>query len=171
MHRELSPGGHFLLLLGGVNGRPGVMGLYTGSGGVLKARLVGLDRSSEASKYDAVAAVDWTALMWAKHNGYRSFDLGGIQSASLTALEAADVVVDRARIPSPDRYKLRFGATVHRYPQPVELIPSSIIRLGYDLSRRSATGRQLRARARNMARDGAWRSRPMAALQGARRAQ
>jgi lipid II:glycine glycyltransferase (peptidoglycan interpeptide bridge formation enzyme) len=158
LHRELSPGGHFLLLIGEVNGHPGAMGVYTGNGGVLKSRLVGLDRSSEAARFDTVAAIDWAALTWAKRNGYRWFDFAGISPASLVALES-NGPRDLARIPGPDRYKLRFGGVLYRYPEPVELIASPLLRLGYDLSRRSSAGRDLVSRARYWARDGTWHQR------------
>jgi lipid II:glycine glycyltransferase (peptidoglycan interpeptide bridge formation enzyme) len=154
MHRELSPGGHFLLLIGEVHGCPGVMGVYTGSGGILKARLVGLDRSSEAARYDAVAAVDWAALTWAKRNGYRWFDFSGISPVSVRALESGRPT-DFDLLPGPDRYKLRFGGVPFRYPQPVELIASPIIRLSYDLVRRSRTGRKVLNEIKAWARIGA----------------
>jgi lipid II:glycine glycyltransferase (peptidoglycan interpeptide bridge formation enzyme) len=160
MHRALSPDGHFLLLIGEVHERPAVMGVYTGIGGVLKARVVGLDRSSEAARYDAVAAVDWAALTWAKRNGYRWFDFGGISQAGMSVLESDPP--DLGPLPGPDRYKLRFGGTLYRYPQPVELVASPMVRLAYDLSRRSRAGRDLVARARYWARAGTWRHRTSA---------
>jgi hypothetical protein len=142
MHRELSPRGHSLLLIAEVHGCPGAMGLYTGSGGVLKARLVGLDRSGEAPRLDIVAALDWCALTWGKRQGYRWFDFAGISPASMSALES-DGPTDLAQLPGPDRYKLRFGGVPYRYPQPVELMSPPVIRAGYDFLRRSNTGRGL----------------------------
>jgi lipid II:glycine glycyltransferase (peptidoglycan interpeptide bridge formation enzyme) len=132
------------------------MGLYTGSGGVLKARLVGLDRSGEAARYDIVAALDWAALNWGKQQGYRWFDFAGISPASARVLES-DGAANFDVLPGPDRYKLRFGGLLYRYPRPVELIASPIVRLGYDLSRHSVAGRDLMVRVRYWARVGTWR--------------
>jgi lipid II:glycine glycyltransferase (peptidoglycan interpeptide bridge formation enzyme) len=154
MYRELATGDHVLLLIGEVHGRPGAMGLYTGIGGVLKSRLVGLDRSSEAARYDTVAAVDWRALSWAKQNGYRWFDFSGVSPASLDGR----VPAGRDLVSGPDRYKLRFGGVPYGYPQPVELIASRIVRRGYDVVRRSSSGREMVSALRDRARTGPSRS-------------
>jgi hypothetical protein len=50
---------------------------------------------------------------------------------------------DLDALSGPDWYKARFGGQVFRYPSPVELIPSPIVRVSYDLGRRSAVGRKL----------------------------
>ena len=150
MYRELSTGGHVLLLIGEVQGRPGVMGLYTGIGGVLKSRLVGLDRSSEAARYDTVAAVDWRALSWAKQHGYRWFDFAGASPALLDG----PVPAGRDHLSGPDRYKLRFGGVPYSYPRPVELIAPAIVRRGYDVARRSPAGRAMVNGIRGWARAG-----------------
>jgi lipid II:glycine glycyltransferase (peptidoglycan interpeptide bridge formation enzyme) len=160
MYRELAPAGHLVVFIGEASGRPVAMMLLTGCGAVLKTRLVGLDRSDEARRLNVPAAVDWTAMKWAKHNGYLWFDFGGLLPSSVPALLTGGPV-DMDALAGPDRYKARFGGQVFRYPPPVELIPSPVVRASYDLARRSPAGRKLVAWAQRMARSGAaTRTRP-----------
>ena len=156
MDRELSPSGHFFVLIGEVDGQPGAMGAYTGNGAVLKARLVGLDRTARAARLDVVAAVDWHALTWAKRNGYRWFDFSGLGAQSLAALESPGRA-DLGRLPGPDRYKLRFGGEPFRYPQPVERVSPPAFQITIDLLRRSDGGQRVMEFARGWARTGSWR--------------
>jgi lipid II:glycine glycyltransferase (peptidoglycan interpeptide bridge formation enzyme) len=142
MYRELAPAGHLVLFVGEVAGRPVAMTVFTACGTVLKVRLLGLDRSDEGRRLNVPAAVYWAAMKWAKELGYRWFDFGGVLPASVPALLSGG----RANLDGlsgPDRYKARLGGQVFRYPQPVEMISSPIVRAGYDLARRSAAGRHI----------------------------
>ncbi len=142
MYRELAPAGHLVAFVGEVGGRPVAMAMFTSCGTVLKLRLVGLHRSEEERRLYVAAAVYWTAMRWAKENGYRWFDFGGVLPSSVPALMSGRRE-DLERVSGPDWYKARFGGTAFRYPQPVELIPSRMVRVGYDLARRSTAGREL----------------------------
>ncbi len=153
MWRELSPGGHVVSFIGQVHSRPVAMLLLTGCGDVLRARLVGLDRSSEARHLNVPAAVNWSAMLWAKRNGYHWFDLGGVLETSVPVL-LSEGGVDLDALAGMDRYKLRFGGQHFRYPPPVELIASPLVRAGYDLVRRSSAGRTVLARTKQVARAG-----------------
>lgn len=153
MHRELSPGGHIAVFIGEAAGRPVAMDVLTGCGETVKVRLVGLDRLSEAVRLNVPGAIRWAAMRWARENGYRWFDFGGLRESSMRALEAVGPP-DLEAIDGPDRYKVRFGGVPYRYPQPVELISSTAVRVGYDLVRRSGRGRRLLARAQRATRAG-----------------
>lgn len=153
MYRELHPTGDLLVLIGEVAGRPVATGLYSTAGPVMKGRLVGFDRDGEAAKLNVPAALDWTAILWGKAQGFRWFDQGGL-SETATALVLAGGEFDMDRLAGPDQYKLKFGGTPVRFPEPLELIPSSIVRLVYDLARRSTGGRALVHRAKRIARTG-----------------
>lgn len=155
MDRELSPSGSFFVLIGEVDGQPGAMGAYTGNGTVLKARLVGLDRTTRAARLEVVAALDWHALIWAKRNGYRWFDFSGVGAQSAAALESG-CEADLALVPGADRYKLRFGGEPFHYPQPVERIPSPALQITIALLRRSDGGQRVMEFARRWARTGSW---------------
>ena len=61
--------------------------LLTGCGGVLKGRLTGMDRDSAAGRLRVSAAVRWETIRWAKANGYRWFDFGGITDTAMSTLE------------------------------------------------------------------------------------
>ncbi len=142
MYRELAPAGHLVVFVGEVAGRPVAMAVFTACGTVLKLRLVGLHRSDEERRLYVAAAVYWGAMKWAKANGYRWFDFGGVLPTSVPALMSGRRA-DLDALSGPDWYKARFGGRAFRYPQPVELIPSPIVRTGYDLARRSAAGRHI----------------------------
>ena len=159
MYRELGPTGNVVAFIGEAAGRPLAMTLFTGCGEVLKLRLVGLDRSDEGVQLNVPAAIYWTAIRWAKANGYRWFDFGGLLPSSVSVLLSGRPV-DVGALPGPDRYKLRFGGQAFRYPTPVELIASPVLRAAYDLARGSRSGRLLIRWAKQTARAGAAVRRP-----------
>jgi lipid II:glycine glycyltransferase (peptidoglycan interpeptide bridge formation enzyme) len=139
-YRELAPGGHAVLFVGEVHGRPVAADLLTGCGGILKGRLGGFDRAGDAGKLSVPAAVRWEAIRWAKHEGYRWFDFGGIDTTMLRDLLAG--VSDDQQWPSADRSKLSFGGGPYAYPPKVERIESWAARRAYDAARRSRMGRR-----------------------------
>lgn len=153
MHRELAADEHLLSFVGEVEGRPVAMSLLTGCGSVLRARLVGLDRDDEAARLNVSAAVYWTAMRWAKEQGYSWFDFGGLLPSSVPALLGPDAprLDDLA---GPDRYKIRFGGEPFLFPPPLELIPSTAVRRAYDVARGSTAGSRLLDAAQRMARAG-----------------
>ena len=62
-YRELTAGGHLVLLLGELSGAPVTAELLIGSGGVLKSRITGMDRSSrKAGKPNGASALIWAAI-------------------------------------------------------------------------------------------------------------
>ena len=154
MYRELGPTGNVVAFVGEAAGRPLAMTLFTGCGEVLKVRLVGLDRSDEGVQLNVPAAVYWTAIRWAKANGYRWFDFGGLLPSSVPVLLSGQPV-DVGALPGPDRYKVRFGGQAFRYPTAVELITPPVLRAAYDLARGSRGGRLLIRRVKHLARAGA----------------
>jgi lipid II:glycine glycyltransferase (peptidoglycan interpeptide bridge formation enzyme) len=154
MHRELAPAGHLVGFVGEAAGRPVAMLLLTGCGGVVRRRLVGFDRSEDVRPLNVPAAVDWTAIRWAKENGYRWYDFVGVHERSLPLLLAGSPADIRA-LAGPDQYKARFGGQVFTYPPPVEMIRPAAVRIAYDLARRTTAGRAVVDRAKLIARTGA----------------
>jgi hypothetical protein len=153
MYQELSPGGHLQLFVAEVGGRPEAMQLHTSCGGVLRARLFGLDRTGEGARLNLAAAIDWTAIREGKRTGHSSLDLMGVSPQTLAAFEGPGGV-DRGAVRGPDSYKLRLGATPLRFPQAVELISPAVLRGGYDLVRRSTAGRRVLGEVRRRVRLG-----------------
>ncbi len=158
MYQELSPGGHLLILVAEVGGRPGAMQVHTSCGGVLRTRLFGLDRTGEGARLNIGAAIDWTAIRWGKQTGHSSLDLMGVSPQTLAALEEPGGI-DHGALRGPDAYKLRLGATPFRLPLAVELISPPVLRGGYDLVRRSTAGRRVLGQVQRMVRLGTGRGR------------
>jgi lipid II:glycine glycyltransferase (peptidoglycan interpeptide bridge formation enzyme) len=149
LYRVLAPGGHVALFIGEVHGTPMAAELYTACSGMLRLRLRGLDRSGQAARLSVPAAITWEAMRWAKAQGLQWFDFGGLRAATLRALLDGQTTAEQ---PSVDRFKTSFGGTPYRYPQPVEMIHSRMLRATYDLTRQWPAGRQLITRATRLAR-------------------
>ncbi|MDQ2880789.1 MAG: GNAT family N-acetyltransferase [Actinomycetota bacterium] len=151
LYRALAPAGHAVLFIGEVQGTPVAAELYTACGGMLRLRLRGLDRSAEAARLLSVpAAITWEAMRWAKAEGLRWFDFGGLRAPTLRALLDGDAGSGEQQ--DVDRFKTSFGGAPYRYPVAVEVIGSPVLRVTYDLIRRWPAGRQLVVLATRMAR-------------------
>lgn len=135
LYRELAPAGRAKLFVGEIDGDPVAASLMTACGGVLKTRVSGFERSRSTLELRAPAAVRWSAIRWAKANGFDYFDFGGISERSTDALLSGERV-DPATLPGPDQFKISFGGSAYRYPTPVELINSPALRHAYHLSKR-----------------------------------
>ncbi|MGH3874757.1 MAG: lipid II:glycine glycyltransferase FemX [Pseudonocardiaceae bacterium] len=157
LYRELTVTGHAVLFVGEVDGVPVAADLMTGCGDMVRGRLSGFDRSSEAMRLSVPAAIRWEMIKWAKEQGYRWFDFGGLRPATLAALLDGD---GRGADPLPtaDQPKVTFGGTAFRYPTPVEMIRPAALREVYDLAWRCAAGRRLFSDVQSLLRRGSrWR--------------
>lgn len=151
LYRDLSATGHAVLFVGEVDGVAVAADLMTACGDMLRGRLSGFDRSGEATRLSVPAAIRWEMIKWAKGQGYRWFDFGGLRPESLTALLDAPEY-DAERLPAADQPKITFGGRAFRYPTPVEMIRPATLRIAYDLAWRSAAGRRLFARVQSLLR-------------------
>jgi hypothetical protein len=153
LYRELAATGHAVLFIGEVNGVPVAADLMTGCGDMVRGRLSGFDRSGEAMRLSVPAAIRWEMIKWAKAQGYRWFDFGGLRPETLDALlDGHDRSTDM--LPTADQPKLTFGGTAFRYPTPVEMIRPAALRTAYDLAWRSAAGRRLFSEVQSLLRRG-----------------
>ncbi|MDQ2881414.1 MAG: GNAT family N-acetyltransferase [Actinomycetota bacterium] len=156
LYRELAATGHAVLYVGEVDGVPVAADLMTGCGDMVRGRLSGFDRSGEAMRLSVPAAIRWEMIKWAKEQGYRWFDFGGLRPETLAALlDGSDCRTDT--LPTADQPKVTFGGTAFRYPTPVEMIRPAALRTVYDVAWRSATGRRLFADAKSLLRGSRWR--------------
>ncbi len=154
LYRELAATGHAVLFVGEVNGVPVAADLMTGCGDMVRGRLSGFDRSGEAMRLSVPAAIRWEMIKWAKGEGYRWFDFGGLRPETLNALlDGHDRSTDT--LPAADQPKLTFGGTAFRYPTAVEMIRPAALRTTYDLAWRSAAGRRLFSEVQSLLRRGA----------------
>lgn len=142
LYRELSATGHVVMFVGEVDGVPVAVDLMTGCGAMVRGRLSGFDRSGEAMRLSVPAAIRWEMIKWAKAQGYRWFDFGGLRPETLAALLDA-TERDADSLPTADQPKVTFGGTAFRYPAAIEVIRPAALRIAYDLAWRSATGRRL----------------------------
>lgn len=142
LYGALADTGRVVLFVGEVHGRPVAASLATLCGAIVRGRLKGMYRSDEVRKFQVPAALQWEMIKWAKSNGYRWYDLGGIGEPSLRTL-VDGTPGDNSTWDGADVFKLQFGGTTYRYPTPVELIRPPALRLAYDLSRRFPGGRAL----------------------------
>jgi hypothetical protein len=162
LYRELAATGHAVLYVGEVNGVPVAADLMTGCGDMVRGRLSGFDRSGDAMRLSVPAAIRWEMIKWAKRQGYRWFDFGGLRPETLAALlDGSDRSTDT--LPTADQPKVTFGGTAFRYPTPVEMIRPAALRTAYDLAWRSATGRRLFTEAQSLLRGSRRRGRDLVA--------
>ena len=150
---ELAPEGNAVLFVGEVHDKPVAVDLFTACGGVLRDRLIGLDRDSEASNLSVPGAIKWNALLWAKENGFRWFDFGGVRIDVARTLIAGQPL-DQDTVTGSDRFKLSFGGEAYVLPLAVELARPRQLFRPYDLARRSERGRALLGTIRRRLRGG-----------------
>jgi hypothetical protein len=81
----------------------------------------------------------WEAIRWARREGHRWFDFGGIDPGMLRDLQAGRT--DDEGWPSADRTKLSFGGRPYAYPPAVERLAPPV-RVAYDAVRHSERGRR-----------------------------
>jgi lipid II:glycine glycyltransferase (peptidoglycan interpeptide bridge formation enzyme) len=139
LHRELDAGRHAALFVAELDGTPVATLLCTLCGGVVKQRLAGMDRSDRARREGVAAATRWHAMMWAKENHYHFYDFGGISASAARILLGGEPEA-ATRLTGPEVFKASFGGEVFRYPEPVESIPSPLLRFAYDIVRRTRVG-------------------------------
>lgn len=168
LYRELDATGHVVMFVGEANGVPVAADLMTGCGEMIRGRLSGFDRSGEAMRLSVPAAIRWELIKWAKAQGYRWFDFGGLRPETLAALlDSADASTCKGpsadTVSTADQPKITFGGTAFRYPTAVEMIRPAVLRTVYDLAWRSATGRRVFSEVKGLLRGSRWRGRdPMA---------
>jgi lipid II:glycine glycyltransferase (peptidoglycan interpeptide bridge formation enzyme) len=136
-YNELAPGGSAVLFIGELDGQPVAANLMTYSGGMLRERLIGLDRNSDGAKLSVPAAITWNAMQWARDRGCAWYDFGGL-SPDLARARLAGGGPDE--VTGPERHKLLFGGVPYVLPTAMELAHPAPLRFGYDLARRSKRG-------------------------------
>lgn len=158
LYRELAATGHVVMFVGEVDGVPVAVDLMSGCGEMVRGRLSGFDRSGDAMRLSVPAAIRWELIKWAKAQGYRWFDFGGLRPETLTALlDGSDSNADS--LPTADQPKVTFGGTAFRYPTAVEIIRPAPLRMVYDLAWRSDTGQRLFREVKSLLRGSRWRGR------------
>jgi hypothetical protein len=125
LHRQwacLSPQGWIRLFIAHQEGRP-VAGIWhTSFGAGVTARVAGW--TGEAAKLRPNIACYWGAIQWARDQGYRYYDFGGIDREFAEAVQA-DQRINSDRADSPDAFKYFFGGELTAADAPVHINPIS----------------------------------------------
>lgn len=87
--------------------------------------------SGEASEHRPNELLHWTAIRWAKDNGYRWYDFDGIDPTVAEAVLRGEPIPP-SNTESVSRFKLGFGGTPVLLPAPLSFVPNPIFRLGYN---------------------------------------
>jgi lipid II:glycine glycyltransferase (peptidoglycan interpeptide bridge formation enzyme) len=161
LHQELDAEQHAAVFVAEIDGTPAAALLCTRCGGVAKQRLSGMDRSEKARRNGVTAATVWRAMLWAKAKGCHAYDVGGISARAARILLEGDAEPS-THLTGTEQFKTSFGGAVYQYPEQVELISSTPLRLAYDISRRTRAGGRLVRIAKRALRGG--RSRPRNAV-------
>lgn len=141
LYGELDVDGHVVLFVAELDGVPVAALLCTLSGGTVKQRISGMDRSEAARRAGVSAARVWYAMLWAKSHGCDSYDFGGIRADAAHHLLAGDPA-SRTFLTGAEQFKTSFGGEVLLYPDQVELISSAPLRLAYAVAQRTHAGRR-----------------------------
>lgn len=149
MYAELA--GQVTLFIGEAGGVPVAADLVTSCGDMVRGRLIGFDRTGQARRLGVPAAVTWEIIRWAKEQGYRWYDFGGLPEPVLR--DMLDLGIrHNPQWPSTTHAKLGWGAIAFRYPPPVELIRPNVVRIAYDAIRRYDRDQRLTGTARQLLR-------------------
>lgn len=84
-------------------------------------------------------ALQWTAIRWAKAQGYRYYDLGGIPRALAKAVLAGESVRNQGNH-SVGFYKLGFGGQVELFPEALSYVYSPVLRRIWSAVSKSVSG-------------------------------
>lgn len=74
--------------------------------------------------------MEWTTIQWAKQNGYRCYDLEGIDVRAAELRLAGEPLSDKLH-KSHSFYKLGFGGEVLMFPKAHVLVPNPLLRWGF----------------------------------------
>jgi lipid II:glycine glycyltransferase (peptidoglycan interpeptide bridge formation enzyme) len=153
LYRELDVGGHVVVFIAELDRVPVAALLCTRCGGTVRQRISGMDRNDRARSAGVSAATVWRALLWAKCHGYDTYDFGGLRAEAARLLLGGHPEAS-SHLTGSEQFKTSFGGEVYLYPDQVELISSRLVRLAYDISRRTRGGRRLVAIGKRVLRGG-----------------
>lgn len=109
----LEPSGWFKLFISELAGEPVSAQVCIAFGDTVVAKQIGW--SGEHRRLHPNEALDWYTIQWAKANGYRYYDLEGIDRPAAQALTIGQPLPEEFE-GTPTAYKLRFGGKVELYP-------------------------------------------------------
>ncbi|HEY2206222.1 MAG TPA: GNAT family N-acetyltransferase [Pseudonocardia sp.] len=153
LYRELAAQGQVAVFVGEVHGVAVSADLVTVAGGMVRGRLGGFNGRGEAGKLSVPAAVRWEIIRWAKEQGHRYLDFGGLPERMLADMLDRGIA-HSDEWPSSHCAKLSFSGAPFRYPESMERIRPAPVRLGYDLASNNPMGQRAAAKAKKLLRGG-----------------
>jgi lipid II:glycine glycyltransferase (peptidoglycan interpeptide bridge formation enzyme) len=114
-----APGGHIVLFLAELHGEPVAAELDIAYGDTLVSKRAGW--SGQHRDLHLPTRLIWEAILWAKENGYKYYDLEGLDPTLARAIRAGDSP-DRVSPRSQDAFKLGFGGRVTVLPENHEYV-------------------------------------------------
>ena len=120
--------GQLQLFLAEYRGQPVSGQLALAFGDIVTAKNSGW--SGEHADLGPNHVMEWTTIQWAKRNGYRCYDLEGIDVRAAALRLAGEPLSDKLRS-SHSFYKLGFGGEVVMFPKAHVLIPNPLLRWGF----------------------------------------
>ncbi len=125
----LEPEGCFKLFLAELNDEAVSAQVCVPFGDTVVAKQIGW--SGKHSRLHPNEALDWFTIRWAKDNGYKYYDLEGIERAAATAIINGHSLPQEYAA-SPTSFKLRLGGDVVLYPEAYCFIANPVLRSIYN---------------------------------------
>jgi lipid II:glycine glycyltransferase (peptidoglycan interpeptide bridge formation enzyme) len=126
--RVMAPGGHARIFLAEVHGEPVSALLVVAFGDTVTYKRGGWS-GGDGNRHPN-ELLHWTAMRWAKQQGYRHYDFEGIDTDRTAAGVPEATGAGGTR--SVSSFKLGFGGAVVESPGPYELIMNPVLRRAYD---------------------------------------
>jgi lipid II:glycine glycyltransferase (peptidoglycan interpeptide bridge formation enzyme) len=106
--------------------RPIAGSLLTAYAGTVTDKIPGW--TGEAAALQPNVACSWEAITWAKTEGFRTFDLGGVPRDAAVALLAGDRTKEAHGERNPAAFKARFGGSVVMLPEALQRTFNPVLR-------------------------------------------
>ena len=128
MWDALGPTGSIKLFIGELDGEAVSAQLGIAFGDTFTAKQIGW--SGKHGKLHPNEALDWFTIQWCKQNGFKYYDLEGIERAAAKAIVNGQPLPDKF-IGSPTAYKIRLGGEVRLYPSAYCYVSNPVLRTFY----------------------------------------
>ena len=128
MWRTFSPHGYLKLFLSEYQGEAVSAQLVVTFGDTVIAKHFGW--SGQHARLRPNEALDWATIKWAKSNGYRYYDLEGIDRKAAEAILRGEQLPNESKL-SPTFYKIGFGGETRLLPGTYCYIFTPLLRVAY----------------------------------------
>lgn len=131
----MEPGGHLSIFVAERQGEPVCAQLVVTFGDA--CHLLEAAWSGEHGRLRPNDLLDWHVMKWAKQQGYRSADLGGVEQPVMDAVAAGGIQAVDPKY-GASLYKLKWGGRILPDPPFVDHVPNPALRFAYRCMSRDA---------------------------------